>query len=70
MRSTENSATVWIEDGAFALFFRAHRGAFCSSSFPAPGICNPRPKKNTNARGLAGGGGGGGDWAQLDFTDA
>ena len=31
------TATEWIEDGAFALFFRPHRRAFGSSSVAAPG---------------------------------
>ena len=72
MRSKENSATVWIEDGAFALFFRAHRAwGILQLKFSSPGNLQSKAKKNTNARGLAGGGGRGwGDWAQLDLTDA
>ena len=31
------TATEWIEDGVFALFFRPHRWAFGSSSVAAPG---------------------------------
>ena len=40
----ENVA-VLMEDGAFALFFRPHRGGFDSLRVPTPGICHPRPKK-------------------------
>ena len=45
------TATVWIEDGAFALFFRPHRrGVLGSSSVPVPGILTSKAKKNANAR--------------------
>ena len=45
------TATVWIEDGAFPLFFRPHHGTF-SPLFQRPGICHPRQKKkNAYARG-------------------
>ena len=40
------TTTVWIEDGAFALFFRPHRGAFDSSSVPAPGNFPSNKKGN------------------------
>ena len=61
---------VWIklEDEAFALSFRPHRGAFDSSSIPAPGNL-PSKTKKANALRLARRGGGGGR-AQLDFTYA
>ena len=38
------TATVWIEDGAFPLFFRPHHGASSPLS-QRPGICHPRQKK-------------------------
>ena len=31
-----NTATVWIEEGAFAFYFGPHHGAFGSSSVPVP----------------------------------
>ena len=34
-----------IGDGAIVSFFLPHRGAFGSSSVPAPGICHPRQTK-------------------------
>ena len=58
---------VWIklEDEAFALSFRPHRGAFDRSRVPAPGNL-PFKTKKANARRLARVGGG---RAQLDLTD-
>ena len=53
------TATVWIEDGVFALFFRPYHGAFGSSGVLAPGNLLIQGKNNANARGLARGGGGG-----------
>ena len=35
-RRSMKTTTMLIEDGAFALFFRPHRGAFGSLSFPTP----------------------------------
>ena len=56
------TAIVWIEDGAFALFFRPHRGAFDSSNVPAPGNLPSNETRNANARGLARGEGGRRSW--------
>ena len=64
VRSMKNVA-VLTEDGAFALFFRPHPGAFDSSRVPTPGNLPSKAKKNANARGSARGG-----WAQLELTDA
>ena len=58
------TATVWIEDAAFALLFRPHRGAFdisTTGNFPS------KEKRDANAQELAREGGG---TAQLDLTDA
>ena len=35
---------VLTEDGAFALFFRPHPGAFDSSRVPTPGIFHQKQK--------------------------
>ena len=43
------TATVWIEDRVFALFFRPYHGAFGSSSVPAPGNLLIQGKNNANA---------------------
>ena len=45
------TATVWIEDGVFALFFRPYQGAFGGSNVPAPGNLLNQSKNNANARG-------------------
>ena len=55
------TATVWIEDGVFALFFRPYQGAFGGSNVPAPGNLLNQSKNNANARG----GGGGGELLQI-----
>ena len=66
----ENVA-VLTEDGAFALFFRHHRGGFESSRVPTPGNLPPKAKKMLMPGGQPGTGGGeGGRWAQLELTDA
>ena len=44
------TATVWIEDGAFPLFFRPHHEASSPLS-QRRGICHPRQKKHAYARG-------------------
>ena len=49
------TATVWIEDGVFALFFRPYQGAFGGSNVPAPGNLLNQSKNNANARGGGGG---------------
>ena len=54
------TATVGIEDRAFALFFRPHRVAFGSSNFPAPENLPSKTKKVLMPR----------EWAQLELTDA
>ena len=51
------NVAVVTDDGAFALFFRPHRGAFGSSRAPTPGNLPSKAKKNANARGSARGGG-------------
>ena len=58
------TATVWIEDAAFALLFRPHLGAFDIS---ATGNFPSKEKRDANAQELAREGGG---TAQLDLTDA
>ena len=63
MRSMKNVA-VFPEDGAFALFFRPHRGGFDSSRVPTPGNLPSKAKRNANSRGSARGGGG---WAQVEL---
>ena len=53
------------EDGAFALFFRPHRGGFDSSRVPTPGNLPSKAKKMLMPRGKPGGeglGAGGIDW--------
>ena len=65
VRSMKNVA-VLTEDGAFALFFRPHPGAFDSSRVPTPGNLPFKAKKNANTRGQPGRG----DWAQLELTNA
>ena len=62
VRSMKNVA-VLTKDGAFALFFRPHRGGFDSSRVPTPGNlhCHARQKKMLMPGGQPGGGGGG--WA-------
>ena len=55
------------EDGAFALFFRPHRGGFDSSRVPTPGNLPSKAKKMLMPGGKPGGGGeglgaGGIDW--------
>ena len=62
------TATVWIEDGVFALFFRPYQGAFGGSNVPAPGNLLNQSKNNANARGGGGGGGGGG--GELHIVEA
>ena len=47
------TATVGIEDGVFALFFRPYQGAFGGSNVPAPGNLLNQSKNNANARGGA-----------------
>ena len=44
VRSMKNVA-VLTEDGAFALFFRPHRGGFNSSRVPTPGNLPSKAKK-------------------------
>ena len=44
VRSMKNVA-VLTEDGAFALFFRSHPGAFDSSRVPTPGNLPSKAKK-------------------------
>ena len=61
------TATVWIEDAAFAFLFRPHRGAFDISNVPATGNFPSKEKRDANAQELAREGGG---TAQLDLTDA
>ena len=65
MRSMK-TATVWIKDRAFALFF-PYRGTFGSSSVPSPGNL-PSTAKNANTWWSSLGGREG--WAQLNLTDA
>ena len=67
MRSMKNVA-VFTEDGAFALFFRPHPGAFESSRVPTPGNLPSKAKKMLMPGGQPGGWGG--RWAQLELTDA
>ena len=54
------------EDGAFALFFRPHRGGFDSSRVPTPGNLPSKAKKMLMPGGKPGGGeglgAGGIDW--------
>ena len=50
------TATVWIENGVFALLFRPYQGAFGGSNVPAPGNLLNQGKNNANARGGGGGG--------------
>ena len=45
------TATVWIENGVFALLFRPYQGAFGGSNVPAPGNLLNQGKNNANARG-------------------
>ena len=61
------TATVWIEDAAFSLFFRPHRGAFDISNVPTTGNFSSKEKRGANAQELAREGRG---TAQLDLTDA
>ena len=63
VRSMKNVA-VLTEDGAFALFFRPHPGAFDSSRVPIPRNLPSKAKKMLMP------GGGGGGWAQRELTDA
>ena len=63
------TATVWIEDAAFSLFFRPHRGTFDISNVPATGNFPSKEKRGANAQELARKAKGGGT-AQLDLTDA
>ena len=51
------TATVWIENGVFALLFRPYQGAFGGSNVPAPRNLLNQGKNNANARGGGGGGG-------------
>ena len=44
VRSMKNVA-VLTEDGAFALFFRPHRGDLTAQESPPPGIYHPTQKK-------------------------
>ena len=53
--------SVLTEDGAFALFFRAHPGGFERSRVPTPGNLPSKPKY-AYARGSARGSAGGIDW--------
>ena len=57
----ENVA-VLTEDGAFALFFRPHRGRFDSSRVPTPGNLPSKTKKMLMP--------GGQGWAQVELIDA
>ena len=57
------TATVWIEDAAFAFLFRPHRGAFDISNVPATGNFPSKEKRDANAQEEGG-------TAQLDLTDA
>ena len=66
VRSMKNVA-VLTEDGAFALFFRPHPGAFNSSRAPTPVNLPSKKKKMLMLGGQPGGGGG---WAQVELTDA
>ena len=61
------TATVWIEDAAFAFLFRPHRGAFDISNVPATRNFPSKEKRDANGQELAREGGGTG---QLDLTDA
>ena len=61
------TATVWIEDATFALFFHPHRGAFGISNVPATGNFPSKEKRDANAQELAREGGG---TAQLNLNDA
>ena len=56
------------EDGAFALFFRPHRGGFDSSRVSTPGNLPSKAKKMLMPGGKPGGGGR--DWAQVELTGA
>ena len=58
------NVALLTEDGAFALFFRPHRGGFDSSRVPTPGNLPSKAKRNANSRGSARGGGG---WAQVEL---
>ena len=60
------TATVWIEDAAFAFLFRPHRGAFDISNVPATGNFPSKEKRDANAQELAQEGGG----TAQDLTDA
>ena len=60
------NVAVLTEDGAFALFFRPHPGAFDSSRVPTPGEFAIQGKKML----IPGGQPGRGDWAQLELTNA
>ena len=64
------NVAVLREDGAFALFFRPHPGAFDSSIVPTPGNLPSKTKKLLMRGGQPGGGGGWGFRAQLELTDA
>lgn len=61
------TATVWIEDGVFALFFRPYQGAFGGSNVPAPGNLLNQGKNNANARGGGAGGRGGAYRGSIPF---
>ena len=58
------NVALLTEDGAFALFFRPHRGGFDSSRVPTSGNLPSKAKRNANSRGSARGGGG---WAQVEL---
>ena len=53
------NGAVLTKDGAFALFFRPHPGAFDSSRVPTPGNLPFKAKKMLMPRGHQGEGGGG-----------
>ena len=66
VRSMKNVAAL-TEDGAFALFFRPHPGAFDSSRVPTPGNFPSKAKIMLMPGGQPEGGGG---WAKVELTDA
>ena len=59
------NVAVLMEDGAFALFFRPHSGAFEAQESPPPWNLPSKPKKMLMPGSQPGGG-----WAQLELTDA
>ena len=65
VRSMKNVA-VLTEDGAFAIFFRSHPGAFDSSRVPTPGNLPSKAKKMLMPGDQPGGWGGGLSTAGID----